>query len=118
LSARRWSIDIIVTGPLAAALFASTSGTDSDFVVKLIDVYPDNGSENAWEAEAGPKPGQYSQSLNDTNLPIAMEVRRGRFCKVLRRRMRSHAISRRMERSVARPMSERLCMLDMWIVNH
>jgi len=46
---RRWSIDIIVTGPLAAALFASTSGTDSDFVVKLIDVYPDNAQKNAWE---------------------------------------------------------------------
>src|SRR5207245_4224541 len=34
--------DITVNGPLAAALFASTSGTDSDFVVKLIDVDPDN----------------------------------------------------------------------------
>ena len=71
--------DIIVTGPLAAALFASTSGTDSDFVVKLIDVYPDNAQKNAWEAEAGPKPGQYSQSLNGYELPIAMEVRRGRY---------------------------------------
>ncbi len=29
--------DITVTGPLAADLFASTSGTDSDFIVKLID---------------------------------------------------------------------------------
>jgi putative CocE/NonD family hydrolase len=71
--------DIIVTGPVAAALFASTSGTDSDFVVKLIDVYPDNAQKNAWEAEAGPKPGQYSQSLNGYELPIAMEVRRGRY---------------------------------------
>ncbi len=33
--------DLTVTGPLAADLFASTSGTDSDFIVKLIDVYPD-----------------------------------------------------------------------------
>jgi uncharacterized protein len=71
--------DITVTGPLEAALFASTSGTDSDFVVKLIDVYPDNAQENAWEAEAGPKPGQYAQSLNGYELPIAMEVRRGRY---------------------------------------
>ena len=71
--------DIIVTGPLAAALFASTSGTDSDFVVKLIDVYPENAQKNSWEAEAGPKAGQYSQSLNGYELPIAMEVRRGRY---------------------------------------
>ena len=71
--------DVTVTGPLAAALFASTSGTDSDFVVKLIDVYPENAQKNGWEVEAGPKPGQYAQSLNGYELPIAMEVRRGRY---------------------------------------
>jgi putative CocE/NonD family hydrolase len=32
-------------GPLKATLFVSTSGTDSDFVVKLIDVFPDNAPE-------------------------------------------------------------------------
>ena len=71
--------DVTVTGPLAAALFASTSGTDSDFVVKLIDVYPENTQKNSWEADEGPKPGQYAQSLNGYELPIAMEVRRGRY---------------------------------------
>jgi uncharacterized protein len=72
--------DLTVTGPLAADLFASTSGTDSDFVVKLIDVYPENAQKNAWgDAEDGPKPGQYAQSLNGYELPVAMEVRRGRY---------------------------------------
>src|SRR5437867_1693406 len=71
--------DITVTGPLAAALFASTSGTDSDFVVKLIDVYPDNAQKNSWAPEDGPKPGQVAQSLNGYEWPIAMEVRRGRY---------------------------------------
>ena len=71
--------DLTVTGPLAAHLFASTSGTDSDFVVKLIDVYPENAQKNAWPTEEGPKPGQYAQSLNGYELPIAMEVRRGRY---------------------------------------
>ena len=71
--------DITVTGPLAANLFASTSGTDSDFVVKLIDVYPQNAQKNAWNPDDGPKPGQYAQSLNGYELPIAMEVRRGRY---------------------------------------
>ncbi len=71
--------DLTVTGPLAANLFASTSGTDSDFVVKLIDVYPQDAQRNAWNPDEGPKPGQYAQSLNGYELPIAMEVRRGRY---------------------------------------
>jgi putative CocE/NonD family hydrolase len=32
--------DITIVGPVRPKLFVSTSGTDSDFVVKLIDVYP------------------------------------------------------------------------------
>ena len=32
--------DITFTGPLSADLFVSTTGTDADFVVKLIDVFP------------------------------------------------------------------------------
>ena len=71
--------DVTVTGPLAADLFASTSGTDSDFIVKLIDVYPQDVQKNAWNPEQGPKPGEYAQSLNGYELPVAMEVRRGRY---------------------------------------
>jgi hypothetical protein len=71
--------DLTITGPLAANLYASTSGTDSDFVVKLIDVYPQDAQKNAWNPDEGPKPGQYAQSLNGYELPIAMEVRRGRY---------------------------------------
>jgi len=73
--------DLVVTGEVAAKLYASTSGTDSDFVVKLIDVYPDDSQKNAWNADAGPKPGEYAQSMNGYLLPIAMEVRRGRYLK-------------------------------------
>jgi putative CocE/NonD family hydrolase len=32
--------DVTVTGPIGVDLKVATSGTDSDFVVKLIDVYP------------------------------------------------------------------------------
>ena len=71
--------DVTVTGALSATLFASTSGTDADFVVKLIDVYPDNAQPNEWSADEGPAPGAYARSLNGYQLPIAMEVRRGRF---------------------------------------
>lgn len=34
--------DVIVAGPVDPKLFLSSSGSDSDFVVKLIDVYPDD----------------------------------------------------------------------------
>jgi len=71
--------DLTVTGPLAANLFATTTGTDSDFVVKLIDVFPENVQKNSWSLEEGPKPSQYGQSLNGYELPVAMEVRRGRY---------------------------------------
>ncbi len=73
--------DLTVTGELNADLFASTSGTDSDFVVKLIDVYPEHATPDPWKPEEGPKPGEYAKAINGYELPIAMEVRRGRFNK-------------------------------------
>lgn len=33
---------ITITGPVTAHLIAETTGTDADWIVKLIDVYPDN----------------------------------------------------------------------------
>jgi hypothetical protein len=39
--------DITVSGDPVAHLFASTSGSDSDWVVKLIDVYPEDPSLDA-----------------------------------------------------------------------
>jgi putative CocE/NonD family hydrolase len=71
--------DLTITGAVAADLFASTSGTDADFIVKLIDVYPENATPNAWDPEEGPAPGQYARSVNGYELPVAMEVRRGRY---------------------------------------
>ena len=59
--------DVTVTGKVLAHLFASTSGTDADWVVKLIDVYP------AFDAS--------SLSMSGYQLPVAMEVFRGRFRK-------------------------------------
>jgi putative CocE/NonD family hydrolase len=73
--------DLTITGEVAARLFASTSGADADFVVKLIDVYPENAQPNAWDPEEGPAPGVYARSLNGYELPIAMEIRRGRYLR-------------------------------------
>ena len=38
--------DITIAGPMVADLFVSTTGTDADWVVKLIDVYPDDAPDN------------------------------------------------------------------------
>jgi putative CocE/NonD family hydrolase len=59
--------DMIVTGAVSAHIFASTTGTDADWIVKLIDVYPDWDSVNF--------------KLSDYQLPVAMEVFRGKFRK-------------------------------------
>jgi len=48
--------DVTVLGPVSVDLKVSTTGTDSDFVVKLIDVYPGD----APDYNAVPQPGQAS----------------------------------------------------------
>ncbi|MBX3595868.1 MAG: CocE/NonD family hydrolase [Sphingomonas sp.] len=68
--------DLTVTGEIAATLMASTSGTDSDFVVKLIDVLPDD-----FESRPARALGDYPATLNGYQWPIAMEVRRGRYLR-------------------------------------
>jgi uncharacterized protein len=57
--------DLTIDGDVVAHLFAATSGTDSDWVVKLIDVYPDNNAED-------PK-------MNGYQLMIVDEIFRGRY---------------------------------------
>ena len=54
-----------IQGQPVVNLVASTSGTDSDWVVKLIDVYPD-------EYPAEPQMGGYQ-------LPVGMDIFRGRY---------------------------------------
>ncbi|QHV98736.1 CocE/NonD family hydrolase [Spirosoma endbachense] len=39
--------DVTIAGNVVADLFVSTTGTDADFVVKLIDVYPNNAPNNS-----------------------------------------------------------------------
>lgn len=57
--------DVRVAGQPIAKFFASTSGTDSDWVVKLIDVYPA-------EHPADPQ-------LSGFELPVSMDILRGRY---------------------------------------
>jgi putative CocE/NonD family hydrolase len=41
--------DITVAGSVRPNLFVSTSGTDSDWIVKLIDVYPDSAAQRGFQ---------------------------------------------------------------------
>lgn len=59
--------DLVVTGDIVAHLFASTTGTDSDWVVKLIDAYPENNPEDP--------------TMAGYQLMIVDEIFRGRFRK-------------------------------------
>jgi putative CocE/NonD family hydrolase len=59
--------DVTVSGKIIAHLFASTSGTDSDWIVKLIDVYPEK-----YEADL---------TMSGYQLMIAGDVFRGRYLK-------------------------------------
>ncbi len=62
-----------IMGAPQVELFASTTGTDSDWVVKLIDVYPADIPEGASQ---GSKPG-----MAGFELPIGIEIFRGRYLK-------------------------------------
>jgi len=57
--------DVTVAGAITAHLFASTTGSDSDWIVKLIDVYPEKYPED-WK-------------MAGYQLMIANDVFRGRF---------------------------------------
>ncbi len=63
--------DITIAGPIAPSLSVSTTGTDSDFVVKLIDVYPGDTPDNEPNPE-DIRMGGYQQLVRG-------EVFRGKF---------------------------------------
>jgi uncharacterized protein len=59
------NVDLTITGDIVAHVFASTTGTDSDWVAKLIDVYPDEYPDD--------------KKMAGYQLMIADEIFRGRF---------------------------------------
>lgn len=59
--------DVTLAGNVVAKLFASTTGTDADWVVKLIDVFPDDMMPRPW--------------LGGYQLMVTGEIMRGRFWK-------------------------------------
>jgi uncharacterized protein len=67
------SEDIVLAGPSVAHLNVSTSGSDADWIVKLIDVYPGDASDNP-TTRSGKKMSDYQQMVRS-------DVIRGRFRK-------------------------------------
>jgi putative CocE/NonD family hydrolase len=63
--------DITLAGPLQAELWVSTSGTDSDWVVKLIDVFPDDARDG--------QEMSHGEHMAGYQMMVRSEVIRGRF---------------------------------------
>ena len=64
--------DMTLTGEIAANLFVSMSGSDADFIVKVIDVWPAGSSVTAAEGQRPVQMGGYQQM-------VRAEVFRGKF---------------------------------------
>ncbi len=63
--------DITLTGPVIADLLTSTTGTDADYVVKVIDVFPDD--------YPNPTPNPKNVTLAGYQMLVRGEVFRGKF---------------------------------------
>lgn len=63
--------DITLTGPVLANLVVSTTGTDADYVVKLIDVYPEN--------EPNPDPNPKNLVMGGYQMLVRGEIMRGKY---------------------------------------
>ena len=63
--------DITLIGRVNADLFCSTTGTDADFVVKLIDVFPDN--------YPAPNPNPKNVTLAGYQMLVRGEIFRGKY---------------------------------------
>ncbi len=64
--------DITLAGPLSAVLSVSTTGTDADFVVKVVDVYPQDEPNHEYQRDTTIRLGGYQQLVGG-------EIMRGRY---------------------------------------
>jgi hypothetical protein len=60
-----------LAGAVTARLFVSTSGTDPNWIVKVIDVFPDNASD--------PKSNAYEVRMGGYQMLVPGDVLRGKF---------------------------------------
>lgn len=69
--------DVTLAGPIMASLFVSTSGTDSDWIVKLIDVLPDSVAFAG--RGGGPRFNPNMFRLKAYQMMVRGDVMRGKF---------------------------------------
>jgi putative CocE/NonD family hydrolase len=63
--------NITIAGPIIASLHVSTTGTDADWIVKLIDVYPEDGPDN--------RSNSTDDKMSGYQMLLAGEVFRGKY---------------------------------------
>ena len=63
--------NVTIAGSIVASLYVSTTGTDADWVVKLIDVYPGDAPDN--------DPNPCNVKMGDFQMLLAGEVFRGKY---------------------------------------
>jgi putative CocE/NonD family hydrolase len=63
--------DITIAGPVIADLYITTAGTDADWVVKLIDVYPGDA--------LNPEPNPCNVRMGDFQMLVGADVFRGKY---------------------------------------
>jgi putative CocE/NonD family hydrolase len=63
--------DVTLAGPIKATLYVSTTGTDSDFIVKLIDVFPNSAAD--------PDPNPKEVKMGGYQMLVRGEPMRARF---------------------------------------
>jgi putative CocE/NonD family hydrolase len=72
--------DYTLAGPVIANLLTSISGTDADFVVKLIDVYPDSYSYGSKSLPGVPNAEGYADYImGGYQMLVRGEIMRGKF---------------------------------------
>ena len=70
--------DVVVTGTVKAVLYTAISTTDADFVVKLIDVFPDSLSHNVVNIYLEKEP-EIKYPMGGYEMLVHGEVFRGRY---------------------------------------
>ncbi len=63
--------DVTIVGPISPKLFVSTSGTDSDWDVKLIDVYPEDYPDSKFDEVKAEEKGKPRTDVNPPSFVMA-----------------------------------------------
>ncbi|MDX2130052.1 MAG: CocE/NonD family hydrolase [Chloroherpetonaceae bacterium] len=95
--------DITLTGKVLANLFVSTTGTDADYVVKLIDVFPDSARDEFSGKPSARRAFPAPVRLGGYQMLVRWEVMRGRYRKSFER---PEAMTPNKQETIALPLMD------------